>query len=178
MPSPVFTVRNGTYEEFLDVYDPATQDITKLLFRASGNHDPVERARIMNRLLDDGADPSAEHEQGSTLLAVIETDHDPSVDGPLLERLIAGGANVNAMDRKGDRVIDLVRRMSGVSDADRKPYYQAIFESGSLDLDLPESPRRPEGPTYRDSFEQSSGKDRFPVLHAYFDAWAERNPRP
>ncbi|MTE24338.1 hypothetical protein [Microbacterium sp. ZXX196] len=178
MPSPVFTVKNGAFDDFLSVYDPTTQIKTKLLFRASGNRNPVERARIMNRLLDDGADPSAEAEYGSTLLGVLEAEHDPMVDGPLLERLIAYGANVNFLERKGDRPIDYVRRMMGVRDADRWPYYKAIFESGTLNLDLPKNPRHPDGPTYRESFANSTGADRFPVLYAYFNAWATRNPRP
>ncbi|GAA1998944.1 hypothetical protein [Brevibacterium samyangense] len=176
MPSVVFTARNGTYEEFLSVYDPATQDVTKLLFKASAHRNAVDRAKIMHRLLDDGADPSAEDEFGSTLLGVLEVEHDPAADGRLLERLIADGANVNALGRKGDRPIDLVRRMSGVKDEDRTPYYKVLFEADGLDLDLPENSRDPEGPTYRESFTDSEEKDRFPVMHRYFSEWERQHP--
>src|SRR5699024_10904838 len=100
MPSPMFAAKNSTYDGFLTVYDRRKQNPTKRLFKAAAHSDPAERAAIMHRLLDDGADPSAENEHGSTLLRVLGSwGHDPGADGPLLVRLIAGGADVNKLER-------------------------------------------------------------------------------
>ena len=40
MASPLYVAQNGTYEEFLEVYDPETSDVTEMLCAGLINRDP------------------------------------------------------------------------------------------------------------------------------------------
>ena len=56
MASPLYVAQNGTYEEFLEVYDPEAHDATEMLCAGLINRDPEAREKISNDMLDRGAD--------------------------------------------------------------------------------------------------------------------------
>ena len=143
MASPLYVAKKGSYEEFCEVFDPAKNDVTDMLFAALTNGDPEARAKISNDMLDRGADASRE-EYGQNALTILLGRHRDLGEGDaaLVQRLIDGGADVNFRNRSGDVPIKLAIDM-GMDDAQRRPIYEALFGTGVLDLSEPSSVRNP-----------------------------------
>lgn len=131
-------------EEFLDRYEPWMAASWRdsfgdpLLARALANHDPVTRVDLASRLLDDGADASAQYENGGTAahMLLAQVHHNPEVEAPLLERLFDGGADVNKVVRTkalGTPLNALVGKFK-FSDEFFAPFYDVFFSRGDLDL--------------------------------------------
>ena len=143
MASPLYVAKKGSYEEFCEVFDPAKNDVTDMLFAALTNGDPEARAKISNDMLDRGADASRE-EYGQNALTILLGRHRDLGEGDaaLVQRLIDGSADVNFRNRSGDVPIKLAIDM-GTDDAQRRPIYEALFGTGALDLSEPSSVRNP-----------------------------------
>lgn len=143
MASPLYVAKKGSYEEFCEVFDPAKNDVTDMLFAALTNGDPEARAKISNDMLDRGADASRE-EYGQNALTILLGRHRDLGEGDaaLVQRLIDGGADVNFRNRSGDVPIKLAIDM-GTDDAQRRPIYEALFGAEELDLSKPSSVRNP-----------------------------------
>ncbi|CAM3082876.1 MULTISPECIES: hypothetical protein [Corynebacterium] len=144
MASPLYVAKKGTYEEFCEVFDPAKNDVTDMLFGALTNGDPEARAKICNDMLDRGADASRE-EYGQNALTILLGRHRDLGDGDaaLVQRLIDGGADVNFRNRSGDLPIRLAITVRVADDEQRREVYEALFGTGELDLSLPSSVRNP-----------------------------------
>ena len=143
MASPLYVAKRGTYEEFCEVFDPAKNDVTDMLFGALTNGDPEVRAKICNDMLDRGADASRE-EYGQNALTILLGRHRyiGAGDGALVQRLIQGGADVNFRERRGDVPIKLAVSNSA-DDEERREVYEALFGAEELDLSLPSNVRNP-----------------------------------
>ncbi|PAT08572.1 hypothetical protein [Corynebacterium hadale] len=143
MASPLYVAKKGTYEEFCEVFDPAKNDVTDMLFGALTNGDPEARAKICNDMLDRGADASRE-EYGQNALTILlgRHRHLGAGDGALVKRLVQGGADVNFRERRGDVPIKLVVSNSS-DDEERREVYEALFGVEELDLSLPSNVRNP-----------------------------------
>lgn len=143
MASPLYVAKRGTYEEFCEVFDPAKNDVTDMLFGALTNGDPEARAKICNDMLDRGADASRE-EYGQNALTILLGRHRyiGAGDGALVQRLIQGGADVNFRERRGDVPIELAVSNSA-DDEERREVYEALFGAEELDLSLPSNVRNP-----------------------------------
>lgn len=143
MASAMYTARTGTYEEFMDVFDPETDDVTAMLREGLINPDPEARAKIANDMLDRGAD-AASVEYGNSTLALLLGGNERlgKGDGALAKRLVAGGADVNRRSR-GDLPLRLAITIDADDDEERREVYEALFGSEDLDLSLPSSERNP-----------------------------------
>lgn len=138
MASPTYTAKKGTYEEFLEVFDPEVNDPTDMLFNGLTNMDPETRAAICNDMLDRGADASrVEYGQNALTVLLGRHRHLGSGDAALAQRLVDGGADVNYRERRGSLVAQLAVEIRVDDDEQRRPLYEALFGSGELDLDLP-----------------------------------------
>lgn len=142
MASPLYVARNGSYEEFCEVFDEEGNDVTDMLFGALVNRDPEARAKISNDMLDRGADAARVDTGQNALTLVLSHDDLGPGDAALVQRLIDGGADVNFRNRSGDVPIKLAIDM-GMDDAQRRPIYEALFGTGVLDLSEPSSVRNP-----------------------------------
>ena len=142
MASPLYVAKKGSYEEFCEVFDPAKNDVTDMLFAALTNGDPEARAKICNDMLDRGADAARVDTGQNALTLVCSHEELGAGDAALVQRLIDGGADVNFRNRSGDVPIKLAIDM-GTDDAQRRPIYEALFGTGVLDLSEPSSVRNP-----------------------------------
>ena len=142
MASPLYVAKKGSYEEFCEVFDPAKNDVTDMLFAALTNGDPEARAKISNDMLDRGADAARVDTGQNALTLVCSHEELGAGDAALVQRLIDGGADVNFRNRSGDLPIKLAIDM-GTDDAQRRPIYEALFGTGALDLSEPSSVRNP-----------------------------------
>lgn len=144
MASPTYTAKKGTYEEFLEVFDPEVNDPTDMLFNGFTNKDPETRAAICNDMLDRGADASrVEYGQNALTVLLGRHRHLGSGDAALAQRLVDGGADVNYRERRGSLVLQLAIEIRVDDDEQRRPLYQALFEKDELDLDLPYNAHNP-----------------------------------
>jgi len=128
MASPLYVAQNGTYEEFLEVYDPEANDATEMLCAGLINRDPEARAQISNDMLDRGADATVVDYGQNTLTLLLS--HDDL------------GADVNFRETHGDTPIKLAVKIGAESDEQRRHIYEALF-SKDVDLDGPSSVRNP-----------------------------------
>lgn len=141
MASPLYVAQNGTYEEFLEVYDPEAHDATEMLLRGLINRDPEAREKISNDMLDRGADATVVDYGQNTLTLLLSHDRLADSDPALAQRLIDGGADVDFRNSGGDVPIRLAIRIR-VDDEQRRPLYEALF-AANVDLDEPSSVRNP-----------------------------------
>ena len=144
MASPLYVARNGSYEEFCEVFDADNNDVTDMLLGGLINRDADSRFRISSDMLDKGADPCAV-EEGQNTLSLLLGGHDRLSEGDceLVKRLVDGGANVNFRNGRGDLVLRLAIVIRADDDEVRRPVYEALFGSADLDLELPNSERNP-----------------------------------
>lgn len=140
--SPLYVARNGTHEEFLDVYDPDEHGATEMLLAGLINRDPDARARISNDMLDRGADPTVVDHGQNTLTLLLSHDDLGEGDAALVQRLVDGGADVDFRESHGDVPIKLAVKTGAESDEQRRPIYEALFGK-NVDLDEPSSVRNP-----------------------------------
>ena len=142
MASPLYIAQNGTYEEFLEVYDPEAHDATEMLLRGLINRDPEAREKISNDMLDRGADATVVDYGQNTLTLLLSHDRLAEGDPALAQRLIDGGADVDFRNSGGDVPIRLAIRIRVDDDEQRRPLYEALF-AANVDLDEPSSVRNP-----------------------------------
>lgn len=175
MPTAFMAAQTGDYDAFASVYHPAGDDATALLFQALSNPDPVARAAIAHRLIDDGADTAAIGARATTINTLLgQVRHDVALEAPLLQRLIDGGADVNHREERGLLPVRQVVKV-GVDGGDegRRPLYEVLFAAPDLDLTLPSHPRKPEV-SQREQFELPAWQ-RFPVLLEHVRRWDEHH---
>ena len=141
MASPLYVAQNGTYEEFLEVYDPEAHDATEMVLRGLINRDPEAREKISNDMLDRGADATVVDYGQNTLTLLLSHDRLAEGDPALAQRLIDGDADVDFRNSGGDVPIRLAIRIR-VDDEQRRPLYEALF-AANVDLDEPSSVRNP-----------------------------------
>ena len=142
MASPLYVAQNGTYEEFLEVYDPEAHDATEMLCAGLINRDPEAREKISNDMLDRGADATVVDYGQNTLTLLLSHDRLADGDPALAQRLIDGGADVDFRNSGGDVPIRLAIRVRVDDDEQRRPLYEALFGK-DVDLDQPSSVRNP-----------------------------------
>lgn len=144
MASPLYVARNGSYEEFCEVFDAENNDVTDMLLGGLINRDADARFRISSDMLDKGADPCAV-EEGQNTLSLLLGGHDHLSEGDceLVKRLVDGGADVNFRNGQGALVLRLAVEIDAEDDEDRRPVYEALFGVDELDLELPSSKRNP-----------------------------------
>ena len=142
MASPLYIAQNGTYEEFLEVYDPEAHDATEMLCAGLINRDPEAREKISNDMLDRGADPTVVDYGNNTVSLLLSNEEYGESDAALLQRLIDGGADVNHRTSQGELPLRLVL-FSGTDDEDCRSIYEVLFGAEDLDLELPSNVRNP-----------------------------------
>lgn len=142
MASPLYVARNGTYEEFLEVYDPEANDATDMLSAGLINRDTEARAKISNDMLDRGADATVVDHGQNALTLLLSHDDLGDGDAALVRRLVDAGADVNFRERRGDVPIKLAVKIGAENDEQRRPIYEALFGK-DVDLDKPSSVRNP-----------------------------------
>jgi len=136
MASPLYVAQNGTYEEFLEVYDPEAHDATEMLCAGLINRDPEAREKISNDMLYRGADATVVDYGQNTLTLLLSHDRLADGDPALAQRLIDGGADVDFRNSGGDVPIRLAIRVRVDDDEQRRPLYEALF-AADVDLDEP-----------------------------------------
>lgn len=174
MPTAFMAAKTTGYAEFAAAYDPTSDDATELLFQALSNTDPVARAEIAHRLLDEGADAAHLQAQATTINVLLgQVQHDIELEAPLLRRLIAGGADVNHREERGLLPVrQLIKIGAAGGDEGRRPLYEALFSAPKLDLSLPSHPRKQEV-SQRQQFNLPAW-ERFPVLLEHLRDWDRR----
>lgn len=129
--------KHGTFDEFVQAYDPAHDDTADALHAALGNGDLEARVAIAERLLDDGADPLTlvGSEKFSTLHVLLaQSFHDVDAEVPLLRRLLDGGADVNAVAEGWGTPLQTLASVRKFSDSTLAPFYDVFFSRPDLDL--------------------------------------------
>lgn len=144
MASPLYVARNGSYEEFCEVFDAENNDVTDMLLGGLINRDADARFRISSDMLDKGADPCAV-EEGQNTLSLLLGGHDRLSDGDceLVKRLVDGGADVNFRESRGSLPLRLAIVIRTDDDERRRPVYEALFGAEALDLELPANENNP-----------------------------------
>ena len=144
MASPLYVARNGSYEEFCEVFDAENNDVTDMLSGGLINRDADARFRISSDMLDKGADPCAV-EEGQNTLSLLLGGHDRLSDGDceLVKRLVDGGADVNFRESRGSLPLRLAIVIRTDDDERRRPVYEALFGAEALDLELPANENNP-----------------------------------
>lgn len=137
----VHLAKMSTAADFFAAYQPGqanAQDSTgrTVLLAALGNTDLSARSAIANRLLDDGADPTAVSGNGATTLHVLlgHVRHDIAAETPVLRRLLDGGADRNAVMPKFGTPLQTLLGMFQLTDEQLAPFYDEIFARPGLDL--------------------------------------------
>lgn len=126
------------FEEFYrpELANLCDRDMSLLMHVLLDERDPVVRARLVNRLLDDGADPRKSLDSGYGVIHALCASKglDPEADAPLMRRLIAAGADVNALSRRsGFPLMVLISRFD-VRDDFLMPIYRVFLEQPDLDV--------------------------------------------
>lgn len=144
MASPLYVARNGSYEEFCEVFDAENNDVTDMLLGGLINCDSDARFRISSDMLDKGADPCAV-EEGQNTLSLLLGGHDRLSEGDceLVKRLVDGGADVNFRESRGSLPLRLAIVIRTDDDERRRPVYEALFGAEALDLELPANENNP-----------------------------------
>ncbi|WP_435770341.1 hypothetical protein [Nocardioides sp. SYSU DS0651] len=128
----------GTLDEFLASYraaDATDPELgTDLLFESVRNKDIAARTGIATRLLDDGADATAER-RGLGILHQLLTYgvHDFPAEVPLLQRLLAEGADVNRVDPRTGTPLEALAAQFKFSDDQLAPFYDVLLTDPRLD---------------------------------------------
>jgi hypothetical protein len=148
VPSLFSLAKRASYEDFLAGYDPAdaraVDSTGSTVLHAALANQPVVRAEIAGRLLDDGADAAARTGSGATTAHVLlgRPRLDPETDAPLLARLFAGGCDPNATyERFGTPLLTLARQLK-FPDSALAPLYDVLLAAPGLDLTAPPPPDR------------------------------------
>ncbi|MGO1562379.1 MAG: SMI1/KNR4 family protein [Actinomycetaceae bacterium] len=140
---------SGTYEEFVEVYDPSMATATgthNLLLGCMLHRDPGTRLRIASRLLDDGADANAVTGSGVSALHIVLSDHgnrtrDYVLDAQLLQRLLDAGADVNRSQNRHGTPLALMYAeglmSNGHAGAQAEPLWDVLFSRPDLNFDVP-----------------------------------------
>jgi hypothetical protein len=137
MASLYSTVRRGTFEDFLPLYEADDEGPTAWLLRALMNRTPRERVQIADRLLDDGADAAAiePHDHVNALHVLFaEREHDFELEAPLLKRLLEGGADINLRSPRFGLPLMMLRDMVALP-REAVPFYDVVFQRPDIDLD-------------------------------------------
>lgn len=144
MASPLYVARNGSYEEFCEVFNADNDDVTDMLLGGLINRDADARFRISSDMLDKGADPCAV-EEGQNTLTLLLGGHDRLSEGDceLVKRLVDGGADVNFRESRGSLPLRLAIVIRTDDDERRRPVYEALFGAEALDLELPANENNP-----------------------------------
>lgn len=141
---PYSRAYSGSYEEYVENYDPRVVDDYRArgrgepLLRSISNPSPVDRVGIASFLLDQGMDASVVESGDRTnalhvLLGV--RSHDFKLEAPLLERILDGGADINLRSPRFGRPLEMLCRLP-VGDADAEPFYEVFFSRPDIRLDL------------------------------------------
>lgn len=136
----------GTFEEFLDAYDPRIVNwdgyaTGSLLTLALSNRRQVEeRVKIVERLLDDGADVTV----GQPLHVLLGGNtHDFDSEVRLLERLLDEGADVNESTSRDGTPLETIAARFKYDDRTLTPVYDVLLRRPDIDLLRPGLSGRP-----------------------------------
>jgi len=136
----LFGAVTQSYGEFMSVYDATDASLIadELLLQSLGNNDVTARIAIAGQLLDDGADPAAQYQDGdcaNTLHVLLGRGlHDFEAEVPLLTRLLDGGADINKVIRKFGTPLETLAAQFKFSDETLAPFYDVLFARDDLDL--------------------------------------------
>lgn len=137
----VYSAWYGSFDEFINEYDPSTAATFRsgeqtLLFLSVTNPDVEARVAITTRLLDDGADPSVVSDGINVLHMLLGQNqtHHAQLEAPMLRRLIDLGADINLPSKKeGPPLLGLIRYGPRPESA-AVPFYDVFFDQPNLDL--------------------------------------------
>jgi ankyrin repeat protein len=136
----LYGVVSRSYAEFMSVYGDSDASLIadELLLQSLGNNDVAARIAIADQLLDDGADPAAQYQDGdcaNTLHVLLGRGlHDFEAEVPLLTRLLDGGADINKVIRKFGTPLETLAAQFKFSDETLAPFYDVLFARDDLDL--------------------------------------------
>lgn len=133
------TARMKTFDEFKELYDKKylneIDDEKALIFYAAGNTKIQERYRLVNYLIDEGANVHILDKYGDSLLHVLlgHVQHDLSSEVALCRRLIEMGVDINILNNKNVLAIQWLMNMK-YSDEKLKPLYDLWFAQDYVDV--------------------------------------------
>ena len=133
------TARMKTFDEFKELYDKKylneSDDEKALIFYAAGNTKIQERYRLVNYLIDEGANVHILDKYGDSLLHVLlgHVQHDLPSEVALCRRLIEMGVDINILNNKNVLAIQWLINMK-YSDEKLKPLYDLWFEQDYVDV--------------------------------------------
>ncbi|MDY5287693.1 MAG: ankyrin repeat domain-containing protein [Lentihominibacter sp.] len=133
------TARMKTFDEFKELYDKKylneSDDEKALIFYAAGNTKIQERYRLVNYLIDEGANVHILDKYGDSLLHVLlgHVQHDLPSEVALCRRLIEMGVDINILNNKNVLAIQWLMNMK-YSDEKLKPLYDLWFAQDYVDV--------------------------------------------
>ncbi len=133
------TAMMKTFDEFQELYDKKylnePDDGKTLIFYAAGNTKIEERYRLVNYLIDEGADVHTLGWDKDSLLHVLlgHVLHDLPSEEALCRRLIEMGVDINILNNKNVLAIQWLINMK-YSDEKLKPLYDLWFEQDYVDV--------------------------------------------
>ena len=133
------TARMKTFDEFKELYDKKylneSDDEKTLIFYAAGNTKIQERYRLVNYLIDEGANVHILDKYGDSLLHVLlgHVQHDLPSEVALCRRLIEMGVDINILNNKNVLAIQWLMNMK-YSDEKLKPLYDLWFAQDYVDV--------------------------------------------
>ena len=133
------TARMKTFDEFKELYDKKylneSDDEKALIFYAAGNTKIQERYRLVNYLIDEGANVHILDKYGDSLLHVLlgHVQHDLPSEAALCRRLIEMGVDINILNNKNVLAIQWLMNMK-YSDEKLKPLYDLWFAQDYVDV--------------------------------------------
>lgn len=133
------TARMKTFDEFKELYDKKylneIDDEKALIFYAAGNTKIQERYRLVNYLIDEGANVHILDKYGDSLLHVLlgHVQHDLPSEVALCRRLIEMGVDINILNNKNVLAIQWLMNMK-YSDEKLKPLYDLWFAQDYVDV--------------------------------------------
>ncbi len=143
--NPWYSAESDTFERFMEQYDAKLAveyrepGGTTALHGALMNSGMVDRVRIANRLLDDGADASAvirsDNVNALHVLFAGRKKHDFVLEAPLLKRLLDGGADINLRSARSGVPLQALEDISA-DDEELAPFYDVVFERPDIDFDV------------------------------------------
>ena len=128
-----------TFDEFKELYDKKylneSDDEKALIFYAAGNTKIQERYRLVNYLIDEGANVHILDKYGDSLLHVLlgHVQHDLPSEVALCRRLIEMGVDINILNNKNVLAIQWLMNMK-YSDEKLKPLYDLWFAQDYVDV--------------------------------------------
>ena len=110
-------------------------DEKELIFYAAGNTKIQERYRLVNYLIDEGANVHILDKYGDSLLHVLlgHVQHDLPSEVALCRRLIEMGVDINILNNKNVLAIQWLMNMK-YSDEKLKPLYDLWFAQDYVDV--------------------------------------------